>query len=708
MEEEIIINGIRTNNLKNIDIKLKKRSINLIIGPSGSGKSSLAYETIAQIGLHELSSMYQDTMEEPQYKIDSYKNMVPTVPIKQLNNNNNVRSTIGTYFNINQYLANIFSSVLNLPYEYFILNKPENVCQSCHGIGYTKKIDITKVIDYDTKIQDIPVKCWNKNKDFYREILIEYCNDNKIDYTKKLCQLNKKDQIKIIFGQSEKKYIIKYRSQGHYSTRKTSYQGVMTEKPMLLHYIPNDKYFSEVPCSFCKGEKFSEDHNKYKINGKSIGEILCLPFSELNKWLKQIKSVNDFIHFSLQQINMFIEKTVELNIGYLYLNRTIPSLSGGELQRLRLVQVFNTQLTDLLIVLDEPLAGLSSSEKEIVFENIQLLSKKHTILVVDHHSIFYKSASNIITLGKGSGKYGGNVINTSEYIQSQSNKFKFKIIKSTEQINVNIKNEVYKYKGVNIAIAKNALTLITGNSGVGKSTLLREYFPQFFENYTYINQKPILGNVHSFVVTDLDIFNNVIEYFAKNFNKRNTFFSNLTSSEGVCPVCKGKGYLSFGTDYEDKITFICKDCNGTGFNKKLNKFQIKGKNIFDVWNMTIDEGIIYFNDNDKITSILSKAQNLLLGHLQLGQLTSSLSGGENLRIKLLKSLVSSTVVYGIDEPFKGLNNYEIYEVALFLSNLATEGKTVVVVDHEEEGVQYFNKRIDLVDKGGYLVDKKNN
>lgn len=153
LKEDIIVKGIQTNNLKNIDVCLKKNAIYLILGPSGSGKSSLAYDTIAQIGLHDLGAMCYDGVNEPEYKVDSYENMVVTIPIKQTNNNNNIRSTVGTYFSISSCLAKIYSSLLELPYDYFVFNKSENICSVCLGVGNIKKLDPHKIVDYDKKLK---------------------------------------------------------------------------------------------------------------------------------------------------------------------------------------------------------------------------------------------------------------------------------------------------------------------------------------------------------------------------------------------------------------------------------------------------------------------------------------------------------------------------------------------------------------------------
>lgn len=255
-------------------------------------------------------------------------------------------------------------------------------------------------------------------------------------------------------------------------------------------------------------------------------------------------------------------------------------------------------------------------------------------------------------------------------------------------------------------IAKNRMNIISGSSGVGKSTLLREYLPQVLDNYAYINQKSLSGNSHSFVCTLLDIYNPMIDIFAKKFNQKKGFFMNLTGSDGCCPVCGGSGKLVYGTDNNDRISVSCKDCKGTGFNKKLAKYKIAEKSIFDIWGMTIDEAYEYYKpQNTKIADTLHNAQEILLGHLQIGQMTSTLSGGENIRIKVLKSLKSTSNIYGIDEPFHGLNNFEMYKVSIFFSNMISNGKTVIVVDHEEEAFKYFSKHIEICNKNGLLVGK---
>lgn len=709
MARYIEIKGITTNNLKGIDIRLKRNGVNLIVGPSGSGKSSLAYNTVAQIGLHELSSMFYDGTNEPDYSVESYSNMLVTVPIRQLNNNNNVRSTIGTYFSLNPCLAKIYSAILNLPYDYFVLNKTENVCPHCLGLGYIRQLDPVKLIDYDKTLEQVPIRCWNKHKDFYRQIIARYCEDEDISIQKSFRQLSNKEKQKILYGESKNKYSIKYKVTSHYSTRTTPYYGVMSGKPMLKSFSPSKDFFSELICKWCRGEKYEEGHRENTIAGLSIGELMTLSFNEVLKWVTDVRGQykSSDIEFSISQIEQFAQKAVELNLGYLFLNRTIPSLSGGELQRLRLIKVFSSQLSDLLVVLDEPLSGLSFQEKEIVYQNIKTLSKSNTLLIVDHHDLFVEDASSIIALGEGGGMHGGSLIDVGQYLKKQKLSLSIKVLPEEKIDVIRIPTNVYNFKGVDIRIAADRMNIIFGRSGVGKSTLLREYLIQYYDSYVYINQKPMTGSSNASVATSLDISGKLANLFAKTFDKEKSLFSNMASADGACKTCCGSGYITYGSKGQSQIVLKCKDCRGTGYDKKLNRYKIGKMSVLDVMEMSIDEATQFFESLEPgIYKKLSLAKKLLLGHLLIGQGISSLSGGENLRIKIIKHIEEKRKVFGIDEPFKGLNNEEKYEVARLLTGLTLQGKTVIVVDHEDDCFKYFSRCIELKNINGVLCDSE--
>lgn len=705
MSDTIDVWGVETNNLKNIDVSLEKHAINLIIGPSGSGKSSLAYDTVAQIGQHEFMSMFADNTSDPTYKVKGYLNMVAAVPLKQANYNNNMRSTIGTYFGINRYIGFIFSVISGISEDFFVLNKESNLCEVCHGFGTVKELDVNKLISFNTKLKDNPVRCWDRYKDFYRSIIEKFCNEVGIDPNNTFRELTDKEKHTFLYGESKSKYQILYHKVNSKSSRTTKFYGVMREKPLIVGTSISDKYYSDAVCPCCRGKKYASSHDEIKVGGLSIGEYMITPFADLLKVNKAIRKNNKStsLAFVLDAIDTFLQRAIDFNLGYLFFNRSIPTLSGGELQRLRMVQVFNTQLTDLLIVFDEPLGGLSGKERKKIYDSIINLKDKHTLVIVDHSDIFVKSARTIIALGEKSGKNGGYLIDAHNYIKKQNTPMSKPEHTLGSPIKVILNSKIYQYSGVDIELSEGCLNLITGASGIGKSTLIREYFPQFFESYAYVNQRPILGNKNSNVATSLDIATEIFSTFAKKFKKDKNYFSNNTGNEGCCPSCLGAGYIEYGSEKTSVLHLECADCAGTGFNKDLAKHKIKGQSIFDIWRMTVDEAVEFFKDiNPKITTALQDASSILLGHLLIGQLTSTLSGGENIRIKLLKLRNSRSDVLGIDEPFKGLSLTEIHSVVSFLMGMIEKGKTVVVIDHNEEAFPYFAKHIELTADSGIL------
>lgn len=708
MGESIVIEGIETNNLKNIDVSIVKKGVNLIVGPSGSGKSSLAYDTIAQIGQHEFMSMFADEVSEPSYKVRSFSNMVAAVPIKQSNHNNNMRSTIGTYFGLNRSIGLIYAVALGRTEDFFVLNKESNLCEECHGLGYVSKLDYNKIVDFNIPLKKVPFRCWNRYKDFFAQMIERFCADHKIDSDKTFRDLSDKEKQLLLYGESTEKYQVRYKKVNALSSRTTRFYGVLTGNPMLPGVGIGKNYYSDFECECCHGKKYNALFDEYKVEGLSIGEFMTVPFAELEPKIEKIekKITDDRLTFTIKNLRTFIDKAIELNLGHLCFHRAIPTLSGGELQRLRMVQVFTTQLSDLIIVLDEPLAGLSGEEKKSIYNNVIALAKKHTVVLVDHGDTFYKAATKIIALGEKGGSAGGKLIDVDEFLKKQKGIKKIDPIKPESQITVELNSSIYKYQGAKVSFAKNCMNLITGYSGVGKSTLLREYLPQAFDSYLYINQKPLLGNKNSCVATVLDISNKISELYAKKHKKDKKFFSNLTGNDGMCPVCAGAGYIEYGDDYHQSTRIECRECEGTGFNKILKKYKIKDTSIFDVWKMTLDEAVEFFKDIDKsISATCASASEIMLGHLHIGQATGTLSGGENIRIKIMKASKSTAKIIGVDEPFKGLSNIEIDAVARYLDRIRKKERTLIVIDHTTGVEDYFSQWIQVDNKKEILTGK---
>lgn len=703
-QDEIRIFGIRTNNLKNIDVKIFKKGINLIIGPSGSGKSSLAYDTIAQIGQREYLSMFADGIFEPKYRVREYENMLAAVPIKQQNFNHNIRSSIGTYFGLSNHVALLYAATFGLNQEDFVLNRTQNLCPNCHGLGVTKSLDINKVLDFCVPICKNPFRPWNRYKDFYSQILMKYCLDCGIDSSKSAKELSENELNQLLYKESVKKYQIKFKKVNSISSRTTKFYGIFTQKPMIANFKLADKYFSDTTCPECGGRKYSKDKAEFKIFDLSIGEFMLLPFAKLALVLERLaqNKQEKSLLASIKSILEFVKMANAHNLGHLFLHRAIPTLSGGELQRLRMAQVFNTQLSELLIVLDEPLAGLSGNELSGVYDSIIALSQRHTVVVVDHTEQFVDVAKNIIALGRSGGKNGGDIIDYKDYLAKSRAIVKVTPKQAKDFFNISLRRKVYDYYGLDLTFAKGCLNLLKGNSGIGKSTILREYLPYCFDSYTYINQKPLMGNKNSSVATGLDIFTKIQDIFEMNFKAKKGMFSNLTGSLGACKICGGGGEISYG--YDDEVKLTCSACGGSGFDKTLERYRIDGCSIIKLWDMPLDELVQFFaNKNKTITSVLNNACELLLGHLKLGQSMSSLSGGENIRVKILKHSKKSSDVLGIDEPFRGLGAIEVHRVILFLHRFLEAGKTIIIAEHNEQAFGYFSQILNLRLQDGILT-----
>ena len=324
------------------------------------------------------------------------------------------------------------------------------------------------------------------------------------------------------------------------------------------------------------------------------------------------------------------------------------------------------------------------------------------MVVIDHGRSFEKDATSIFALGDAGGARGGRLIDAQDYIKGLRLAIAPKRLPAEQEVRVFAENEVYGYRGVDLRLPDKGAVLITGRSGVGKSILLREYLPLCFDSYQYISQQLLHGGKYSFVATALDVAGVISECYARRFSKAKTYFSRQFGCEGACQTCGGGGALELSSEIGHSV--VCADCNGSGFNPRLDKFKISGWSIIDLWNLTIEDVIDPLKKiGMKNLSVLEDAKSLLLGHLTLGQQTKTLSGGENIRIRLLKASRIASRCLGIDEPFRGLDANEISRVIYRLQEL---GKTLYVVDHADGIEGFFAKTVELCVKDGVVCESR--
>ncbi|GAA3653514.1 ATP-binding cassette domain-containing protein [Asaccharospora irregularis] len=708
--------GINTNNLKNINIKIEKNKIICITGPSGSGKSSLAFDTIYQISQSELNQLYGYDNFHNEFSIQEYRNIIPSVALEQNNYNNNPRSTIATYYGIDKLFSKMVSLYNNVPFHRFSFNKLESACKKCKGLGYEFNPDIIKILDYDSTIKDIPFINWrNSEVNYYKQLIEQYCNEINICIDKKFRDLDDIERHNLLYGVSSQKYKIDYKQSGRKRVKTDFYKGPMLRlgEKINKNSLENREigFIKKEKCSVCNGYRFSNKILKYKLFGKNLGEIYTMELYLLKEWLLQHKNTWEkelYCKSSIEIILNFIDKLTFLKLGYLNLNRAISSLSGGELQRLRLSKILSTQFNNILYVLDEPSAGLHPSEYNSIAKcMLSVIDKENTILFIDHNSYFLDISDNIIALGPKAGKDGGFLVDSVLYRNNSIETIAYKFFQARSYIH--IENERYNnIESLSICIPIKSMIGICGVSGSGKTSFVKGILPKYLENLIYTNQKPISGNVYSVVATYTDIMSNIKTLFSKENNVDESMFSFYVNSKGACSACNGKGYITYQSKFDDTFSYRCPECEGKRFNNGALEYTFKNLNIYELLNKTVDELIETFKEvKGNIIDTLIIMKRLGLGYITLLQGVQSLSGGESQRLKLVKALKSKRKdrYIVLDEPFKGLSSNDISNIIKFLYEIVEGDSTVIIVEHNAFALSHCSYLIEFGPESGIYGGK---
>jgi len=701
--------NINTNNLKNVNFSIEQNSIQLIQGPSGSGKSSLAIDTVYKISEDELYQLLNLKEGISKYSIENYSNILPSICLKQENYNTNPRSTIATYFNLDSFFIEIFSRKSMLSARTFSFNISDFACDSCNGLGVELKPDIHKIIDYSCSIKNIPFIPWkNSKKSYYKKLLTLYAESHYIDLEKIYSELSTKHQLLLLNGVSEEKYKIKFKSQGCNHVKTAKYIGPYTyltnelKKEQFRKH--NLNYCSYQKCEKCKGGRFNTLALKHRIHDKTIADLYLMEVKELFNWLINYKTTYGTKKVNLKSYNNtyeFLKNMILLKLSYLNLNRSIPSLSGGELQRLRLSKAITSHFFNFLYVLDEPTSGLHPSEWVLIAKIIKRLKKNNnTILLIENNPCIEKIANSIVYLGPEGGKGGGKILantksdftfnfNNTEYFSSKSNV----LIKNSSSNNIN---------NLTIRIPLNTFVGICGTSGSGKTSLIKNILPKYLKQSIYLDQNPIKSNSYSIIATSLGIMTYIQEIFAKKCKVSKEYFTFSSKGKGQCQLCEGKGFvqeLSINTNYK----VVCSECNGRRFSLKSLKLRYKNYNIYELLMLDIDsiKEIIEI-DNNRLNSILSLSSNIGIGYLNLFQNIDSLSGGEAQRIKFVNTIFKNKrkQIFLLDEPFSGVDDMNINKMITCLYDFIKKGYTVFIAAHNPSVLKYVSYIIELGPGGG--------
>lgn len=715
--EFIVLKGCKENNLDNISLKIPKRKITIFTGVSGSGKSSIVFETIAKESQRQLNERFSTFVRSflPKYgevKADCIENLSTPIIIDQSRLGGNSRSTLGTITDVNSFLRALYSRFGS---EYignanmFSFNDVNGMCTECHGLGKKLIPNMKYILDMNKSLNEgaillsgFGVGSWHWNI---------FSESGYFDIDKKICDYSKEELEKFLHGEPEK---ITTEEAGKVNM---TYEGLMTKFNRL--YLGKEgeiskttkkklsKLLIEDKCPACNGRRLHERVYKSLINGYNIADLTSMQLDELVKVIKDINEpeAQPLLKGILEKLNNIID----IGLGYLTLDRETSSLSGGESQRIKMVKYLNSNLVDLMYIFDEPSIGLHPRDVYKLNNLLRKLRDKgNTIIVVEHDPDVIKIADHIVDIGPKAGKYGGKVVYEGSYesLLSSGTSTGNALNKS-----LSIKENMREHRGyleikdcnqnnlknISIKIPKGVLTLVTGVAGAGKSTLIKHEFLKQNTGAVLIDQSPVSANSRSSLATYSGIMNDIRTSFAKANGVKASLFS--SNSEGACDNCKGSGIVQTNLAFMESIKSTCNVCEGKKFKKEVLEYRFKGQNIIEILEMSVSDAIEFFSLK-QIKKKLQCIEKMGIGYLTLGQTLDTLSGGECQRLKLANELNKESSVYILDEPTTGLHMADIENFINIIEEIVDNGNTVIVIEHNIDVIKRSDWVIEVGPEGG--------
>lgn len=726
--ENLIIQDAYENNLKHISLEIPINAFTCVTGCSGSGKSSLVFDTIyAESQRNFLEGVTgnihgQRLMNKP--RVGDIQNLRPALNVAQNYYNVNPRSTVGTVTEIAHYLRAIFSLYNStpghtVPENIFSANNPKSFCPNCTGLGMEYIVsEALMVPDPNKTLRDGGIVFF-KGPAYGKQqkILEALCEYYHIDIAKKVGDLSQRELNLLLYASDDIKYKLSYKEgkkrRSYYvylNGAITSINKLSKSGGVLSANQPFTQYMEYVPCHVCGGTKLRAAALQYKVGTLNYSEAAQLELSSLKQWLQELdlnKVIEEKRKVLEQMIKLIVRKIdalISLHVGYLCLNRAIPSLSGGERQRIRIANQLTCSLKGLIYIFDEPCRGLHYLDVQpIVDATKQLVARGNTVIAIEHNKQYLAAADALIELGPAGGPQGGYLVqSTSVPLPPVQGTWKEITTPHTYMTikGINFRN----IKGQNVRIPLECITCITGVSGSGKSSLsevvercfthsLEKCFQSFsvckpIKRVMRVNQEPIGKTPRSTVVSYLGIYDDIRKLFASTKDAKNAKYTasmfSMNVQGGRCEHCQGTGLQKIELNFLPSTYITCPECHGKRFTESILDIRYGGKNIYEVLNTPVEELVELFADKPKIYNILKSMIVLGLGYLCIGQMSMNLSGGEAQRIKLAKVLgnpSSGRNIYILDEPSNGLGDKDIDLLVDVILAMAKKGNTVLAIEH---------------------------
>ena len=651
-------------------------------------------------------------------------------------------------------------SLLELEPRIFSFNAPYGACPDCKGLGVKYNIDVDLVIpDRNLSINEGGIKPFSIDDDNINRTQLEtVAKYYDIDLDMKIKDLDK-DKLNIILYGSPDVLEFKYTSKnGNTRNAKDYFEGVITN--LERRYIETksswirewiELYMRESVCPTCKGARLGEAALSVLINKKNIYEVSCLSIRELRDFVSNLKlspEEKEIASLLIKEINNRLDFLINVGLEYLTLSRTAGTLSGGESQRIRLATQIGSKLTGVLYVLDEPSIGLHQRDNQKLINSLlEMRDLGNTLIVVEHDTDTMLAADYLVDIGPFAGEHGGEVVaaGTPQEVIANENSITGQYLSGKRKILVPEKRrkgngkflkimgaKENNLKNINVSFPLGTFTCVTGVSGSGKSSLVNEILYKSLANNLYsskerpgkcreikgmdeidkvvlITQNPIGRTPRSNPATYVGVFDDIRDIFAetkeakiKGYDKGRFSFN---VKGGRCEACWGDGVKKIEMHFLPDVYVPCDVCHGTRYNKETLSIKYKGKNIYDVLEMRVDELIEFFENHPKVVHKLKTLQDVGLGYIKVGQSAPTLSGGEAARVKLAKELQKKPTgksMFILDEPTTGLHSYDIEKLLNILNRIVDNGDTVVVIEHNLDVIKVADYIIDLGPEGGNL------
>jgi len=714
MQEYIEIRGARQNNLKDISITIPKRKITIFTGVSGSGKSSLVFDTIAteaQRLLNENFSMFVRNFlpRISQPEADEIKNLSMAVIVDQKPLGGGSHSTVGTVTDIAPLLRLLFSRFGKPHIGYanmFSFNDAMGMCHNCNGIGQKLSLDMEAAFDMNKSINEGAITVLEAQNDWTLNTIKAsglFDNDKKLkDFTaEELNNLYHVKPMKVKVGgvNLTLEGVVDKFTRKYITTDIKSYSE-RTQK-MVRPFIAMG------PCEMCHGARLNRAALSCKIDGFNIADLNSMQVDKLIEVIDKLDKAEN--HSLTKTLHERLSNLAAIGLSYLSLDRPTDTLSGGESQRVKMVKHLNGSLVDVMYIFDEPSVGLHPRDVHRLNELLRKLRDQgNTILVVEHDPDVIEAADHIVDVGPMAGEKGGQIMFEGTYADLlKSDTLTGKHLKDKVPIKTEFRKptgkltvtdaHVNNLQHVTVDIPTGVFTVVTGVAGSGKSSLINQVFLKQHTDAVVVDQSTVGTSSRSNPATYIGIMDVIRKAFANVNNVDAGLFS--FNSKGACENCKGAGFLTTDLGFLDDAKTVCPVCNGKRFKDEVLEYKYNGKSITEVLELTMSEANEFF-ELPEIAKQLQALNDVGLEYLTLGQPLSTLSGGECQRIKLASELHKKGSVYVLDEPTTGLHVSDITKLHALIDRLVDDGNTVITIEHNLDVIRRADWIIDLGPDGG--------